>query len=348
MRLGYYLSVIILIILILNQIKINRLKQFFQEMKLSNKIMDSKTLMDRNQAFWHSVRATPVLIPFAGVVMMLLSPSVMAGGFTIGAVTCSPLNALLKMLFRWIHFQLNGTYTGTTFLGQGLRPAGAKGTGVFLTCPPNKATTWGMPSGHSQIAWYTFGFLIGYLFIWRPHQFTTAHKITATILVLIMALVVSFSRVCVDGVHTLGQVIVGGIIGFTLGLVTLLITRVVAQKYWHEQFTNEIDMMAANEKAAEMAQAAAKEAESARLAAEAAKSAAASTNGGKADKEPMLDMKTLKNMAFSKPESQTDMKMQPNMAFSKHQTDKQNKQPSIGYLNANKQSLQQKTKKKQY
>jgi membrane-associated phospholipid phosphatase len=230
-------------------------------------------LLDRQSPFWNSVRATPVLIPFAGVIMMLMSPSVMAGGFTIGAIATSPLNALLKMLFRWMHYQINGDYTGSTFLGQGPRPAGAKGTGVFLNHPLNKGNTWGMPSGHSQLAWYVVGFLIGYLFIWRPYQFTTAHKVVATLAVTLMALVVSFSRVWVDGVHTIGQVLVGGVIGLMLGLVTLLITRVIAQKYWHEQFTTEVDMMASNEKAAEMAQKAAKEAEAAKLAVESAKAA---------------------------------------------------------------------------
>ena len=234
-------------------------------------------LLDRQSPIWNSVRATPVLIPFAGVIMMLMSPSVMAGGFTIGAIVTSPLNALLKMLCRWIHYQINGDYKGTTFLGQGPRPVGAKGTGVFLNYPLNKGNTWGMPSGHSQLAWYVVGFLIGYLFIWRPYQFTTTHKIVATLAVILMALVVSFSRVWVDGVHTVGQVLVGGLIGFVIGLSTLLITRIIAQKYWHEQFTNEIDIMASNDKAAEMAQTAAKESEAARIAAEAAKAA---SNGG--------------------------------------------------------------------
>ena len=231
-------------------------------------------LLDRYSPFWHSVRATPVLIPFAGVVMMLMSPSVMAGGFTIGAIVSSPLNALLKMLFKWLHYQINGTYTGTTFLGQGMRPSGAKGTGCFLENPLKKSTTWGMPSGHSQLAWYTVGFLIGYLFIWRPYQFTIIHKIIATLVVIIAALVVSFSRVWVDGAHTLAQVVVGGIIGFVLGLVTLLITRIIAAKYWNEQFATEIDMMASNEKAAEEAQAAAKAAQIAAEKAEMAKNAA--------------------------------------------------------------------------
>ena len=248
-------------------------------------------LLDRYSPFWHSVRATPVLIPFAGVVMMLLSPSVMAGGFTVGALVTSPLNALLKMIFKWLHFQINGSYKGTTFLGQGMRPPGAKGTGCFLNHPLTKSTTWGMPSGHSQLAWYVVGFLIGYLFIWRPYQFTTAHKIVAILAAIIMAIVVSFSRVWVDGAHTLTQVAVGGIIGFILGLVTLLVTRVIAAKYWNEQFANEVDMMAANEKAAENAQAAAKESEMAAQRAEMAKNAAngITTEPTTSEEEPVVN-----------------------------------------------------------
>lgn len=227
----------------------------------------------RQSAFWNSIRATPVLVPVAGVLMMLLSPSVMAGGFTIGAVASTPINALLKILFKWLHYQINGDYKGTTFLGQGPRPVGAKGSGCFLEFPLKKSTSWGMPSGHSQLAWYVAGFLIGYIFIWRQHLFTTTHKAIACVVVILAALIVSFSRVWVDGVHTPGQVLVGGIIGFILGLITITITRSVAAQYFNESFTNEsIDMMASNEKAAEEAQAAAKEAEDAMAAVSAAKS----------------------------------------------------------------------------
>ena len=232
----------------------------------------------RQSAFWNSVRATPVLVPVAGVLMMLLSPSVMAGGFTIGAIASKPINALLKILFKWLHYQINGDYKGTTFLGQGPRPVGAKGSGCFLEFPLRKSTSWGMPSGHSQLAWYVAGFLIGYIFIWRQHLFTKAHKAIACVVVILAALIVSFSRVWVDNVHTPVQVLVGGIIGFVLGLITLAITRSVATKYFNESFVNEssanesIDMMASNEKAAEEAQDAAKEAEAAMAAVSAAKS----------------------------------------------------------------------------
>jgi membrane-associated phospholipid phosphatase len=228
----------------------------------------------RQSAFWSSVRATPVLVPVAGVLMMLLSPSVMAGGFTIGAIVSTPINMLLKILFKWLHYQINGDYKGTTFLGQGPRPAGAKGSGSFLEFPLTKSKSWGMPSGHSQLAWYVAGFFIGYLFIWRPYLFTTTHKIIATVVVVLAALIVSFSRVWVDGVHTPGQVLVGGLIGFVLGLITLAITRTVATKYWNESFTddNKIDMMANNDNAAEEIQAAAKNVEEAQAAVENAKS----------------------------------------------------------------------------
>ena len=230
----------------------------------------------RQSVFWNSVRATPVLVPVAGVLMILLSPSVMAGGFTIGALASTPINYLLKLLFKWLHYQINGDYKGATFLGQGPRPLGAKGSGCFLEYPLKKATSWGMPSGHSQLAWYVAGFLIGYLLIWRPHSFSVAHKAGSIVAIVLAALIVSFSRVWVDGVHTPGQVLVGGLIGFVLGLITLAITRAVAAKYFNESFANTdatetIDMMASNEKAAEDAQIAAKEAAEAEAAVAAAK-----------------------------------------------------------------------------
>jgi len=246
-------------------------------MKNPIKQLSKTKLLDRHLPLWNTARAAPVLIPFAGIIMLLLNPSVMTIGFTIGAVASSPINALLKIIFKWMHYQTTGSYKGTSFLGQGMRPLGAKGTGVFLNCPLDKATSWGMPSGHSQIVWYLVGFAIGYLFIWRPYQFSNTHKIATTVIVILMALLVSFSRVWVDGVHTLLQVSVGGIIGFILGLSTLLITRFIAKKYYQEQFatdTKEIDLMTTNENVAEEAQIAAKEVESAKLAAEAAKQTA--------------------------------------------------------------------------
>jgi hypothetical protein len=260
----------------------------------------------RQSAFWNSVRATPVLVPVAGVLMILLSPSVMAGGFTIGALSSTPINYLLKLLFKWLHYQINGDYKGATFLGQGSRPLGAKGSGCFLEYPLKKPTSWGMPSGHSQLAWYVAGFLIGYLLIWRPRAFSVAHKAGSIVAIVLAALVVSFSRVWVEGVHTPGQVLVGGLIGFVLGLITLAITRAVANKYFNETFANAnaaetsanadetsanadetsanadetsanadetIDMMASNEKAAEDAQIAAKKAADAKAAIAAFKTA---------------------------------------------------------------------------
>lgn len=216
--------------------------------------------LNKSALIWQTVRATPVLMPFAGIIMMLLNPGAMACGFTSGIFVSAILNVLLKIIFKWLHFKINGTYTGTTLFMQGLRPIGARDTGNFLEYPPIKSTSWGMPSGHSQLAWYFVGFLIGYLFIWLPHQFTITHKIMATFISIVLALIISFSRIYVDHAHTIGQVIVGGVFGFILGLLTLIITRFIAIKYLNEHFTTEIDMMAVNNKSVEDAQNAANDA----------------------------------------------------------------------------------------
>jgi len=276
---------------------------------MTTKYLNKKgqTSVSRHSAFWNSVRATPVIIPVAGVIMMLLSPSVMAGGFTLGAVATTPINALFKMFFKWLHLQINGNLTGTTFLGQGPRPTGAKGSGCFLEFPLKSPTSWGMPSGHSQLAWYVVGFLVGYLLIWRPHAFTTVHKIIAIMFIVLAALVVSFSRVWVEGVHTPAQVIIGGLLGFIIGLITVSLTRHFAKIYFNEQFTGEtIDMMATNEKAAEAAKDAIKKSEEAKLAVLAAKNGnTKNTTSGKIETTKNTTPETTKNTITEKTETTT-------------------------------------------
>lgn len=282
------------------------------------KINLPKHLLNRFLPFWSLVRATPAMIPFAGIVMMILSPSVMAGGLTAGAFISMLLNYVFKFIFKAGHYELTGGYKGLSLLGHGPRPAGAKGTGAFLEHPTLKpGTSWGMPSGHSQLAWYAFGFLVGYVFIWRPYMFSTAHKIVAGLLGLLFAVTVSFSRVWVDGVHTWDQSLVGAFLGFILGLITLVVTRFIARKYWNEQFENEetgdggmdsenggmdsetgamtsetgempgeiIDMAADNEKAAEMAQNAAKEVDNSEQALNASKNEANNLSGKNMNKK---------------------------------------------------------------
>lgn len=250
-----------------------------------------KELLNRFIPFWSAVRATPVLIPFAGVVMMLLSPSVMAGGLTVGAFISLILNHILKFLFKAGHYELTGNYKGMSLLGHGPRPAGSKGTGSFLEYPSLKpGTSWGMPSGHSQLAWYGFGFLVGYLFLWRPYSFTAIHKVVATFIALLFAVVVSFSRVWVEGVHTWDQVLVGGVFGFVIGLATVYITKFIAKKYWNEQFQNEtVDMDAPNEKSVEMAKEAEKAKAESEQALEAAKKAAAKFDIGDSSNTKMTE-----------------------------------------------------------
>jgi membrane-associated phospholipid phosphatase len=91
--------------------------------------------------------------------------------------------------------------------------------------PAKQSRTFGMPSGHSQTAWYLAGFIYTYLYI--HSAITTKIKsnwklihITASItIVTIFATLVSYSRVYIDKVHTIQQVIIGGIIGLVTGLI---------------------------------------------------------------------------------------------------------------------------------
>ena len=136
--------------------------------------------------------------------------------------------AVMKPLYKW---------TGSNelfLLGSGSRPAGA--TGCHFTLDGKKATSFGMPSGHSQIAWTIGTYLICRLI---NKQLMTIHNenenentggITANILnniwmaisivvILVVASYISYSRVYIEGCHTIQQVIIGGIVGVVLGFL---------------------------------------------------------------------------------------------------------------------------------
>ena len=90
-------------------------------------------------------------------------------------------------------------------VGRGKRPEGACGCGLVNDNKPEE--TFGMPSGHSQIAWSVSTYLILKYFLNSPLQ---------TVFLLAIATYISFSRLLI-GCHTTGQVVTGAIIGILCG-----------------------------------------------------------------------------------------------------------------------------------
>ena len=99
------------------------------------------------------------------------------------------------------------------FLGIGKRPNGAKNCGMFKYCPPEIASSYGMPSGHSQNAVFFSTYVILNLI---NSNFIYPTKVYGTVLFTSLALGIMYSRVYFK-CHTVQQVIVGGLIGGVLG-----------------------------------------------------------------------------------------------------------------------------------
>ena len=98
-------------------------------------------------------------------------------------------------------------------IGQGPRPKGAKSCGLFESSKITDVKSFGMPSGHAQMA----GFFTAYSMLKlgednvSPTFFTSVGIILGSCFIFIM-----YSRIH-NKCHTLQQVIAGGIIGLILG-----------------------------------------------------------------------------------------------------------------------------------
>ena len=119
-------------------------------------------------------------------------------------------------------------------LGLGGRPKGASSCSTFLTFNDKLSKTFGMPSGHSQMAWLFASYFI--FQIWDPldyddqinnKRFNDNYsnnnkeivKIIQTVCLILFAVLMSFTRVYVEKCHTLQQVVVGAIFGGGLGFL---------------------------------------------------------------------------------------------------------------------------------
>jgi len=111
-------------------------------------------------------------------------------------------------------------------LGIGKRPANATSCGTYLD--GRISTTYGMPSGHSQIAWsVAIYFLLKMIKKWYNNKKNNKPitilgyiwLILSCIVILGIATYISYSRVYIEGCHSIQQVIIGGIIGSIMGFL---------------------------------------------------------------------------------------------------------------------------------
>lgn len=186
----------------------------------------------RQTQLWSGIRATPFLFFFHAVATAAVYPT--AHNLLYLAAYCVNfvVNSATKMTMKAIYEGLG--VERLPLLGIGKRPPGASNCRTFLTWPDTPAVTYGMPSGHSQNAWFFATFMI--LELWRQYSrssngshsnnvdhgdnLVSRHPALAIVLAVALAgfaSVVSYSRVWVDKCHTLEQVIVGGLLGIALG-----------------------------------------------------------------------------------------------------------------------------------
>ena len=143
------------------------------------------------------------------------------------------LNHILKNLFKIIYNLFN--IKEIPILGRGIRPNGATNCGSFLFYPDKPATSYGMPSGHSQSIWFLVTYLILIikdkkinLFERRINKkYNEVIKYVSIIGLLSLGTLVSYSRVEIEGCHTTEQVILGGLVGASVGYIAYIFKDVV-------------------------------------------------------------------------------------------------------------------------
>jgi membrane-associated phospholipid phosphatase len=181
--------------------------------------------IDRKNLLPTLSRTSPVLFLILLLFNCILSPSY--GAFYLFVIY------VLVVLSNWVikHFMVKPLYklfnkTRLPILGMGTRPSGA--ASCQFTLDNISATSFGMPSGHSQIAWTVATYMIARLINnWKNANkdnkaitsFGYIWLILSCLLVLAGALYISYSRVYIEGCHTFEQVTVGGLLGILCGFL---------------------------------------------------------------------------------------------------------------------------------
>lgn len=167
----------------------------------------------RDSLLWSSIRATPFIYFFYIAMNAFIYSNYNTIYFLLAYSTVFMSNGIFKNISKLIYNYFDVDYIFP--FGQGSRPKGCTNSGTFLKLSNPVAITFGMPSGHSQLAWFFSIYLILSLL---HNEFNSNNKyIYIKIIILIfLALLVSYSRIYIDNCHTLGQVIIGGFIGIIM------------------------------------------------------------------------------------------------------------------------------------
>ena len=200
-------------------------------------------MIGRENVIASAFRAFPDSIKFISFFNFIGNPSPINLFFMILFFTGTLVNFSLKKIISTIYKIFN--VRKIPILGIGHRPKGASSCSTFLTFGNKPSKTFGMPSGHSQMAWiFSSFFIFKILEIFKKNsngdnendknnvndkkiplyhnksdEIKVTIKVIQIILLLLFAIFMSYSRVVIEKCHTSQQVIVGGIFGTIIGLV---------------------------------------------------------------------------------------------------------------------------------
>jgi len=172
-------------------------------------------------------RTSPVIFAIMLLKLCIIQPSFNTFYVFIMYLMVMFSNFFLKnLIFKPIYKLFNSSKL--SFLGLGSRPAGANSCKFTLDKKP--ATSLGMPSGHSQIAGavatYIICKLIYNILNNKYDDKDTIIKVrnyiwfcVSFIFSIVFSIYISYSRVYIEGCHTIQQVIVGAMFGIGCGFL---------------------------------------------------------------------------------------------------------------------------------
>ena len=168
-------------------------------------------------------RTSPVLFFLIIILNCILNPSYESFYLVIVYILECISNYTFKQISELLYNLFNTK--SLPILGIGSRPPNAKSCGFILDS--FIAKSYGMPSGHSQAAWFVCTYLICKIIQNFKNIKNTKNisiidyiwLIVSCSIILAFAIYISYSRVYIEGCHTIQQVIVGGLIGIGLGYI---------------------------------------------------------------------------------------------------------------------------------
>jgi len=188
-----------------------------------------KMLSKRNELIPTVSRSSPFLVLLGAFIYCIVSPSYNSFYLLALVMINSSFNFFMKNAVMKPLYKLSGKRDIFLF-GLGYRPTGATSCSLHLDGKPS--TSFGMPSGHSQMIWMIGTFILCKIIRKLLDKLNSNDNSTALensmfyiwigisiVSILTSMFYVSYSRVYIEGCHTLQQIIMGGFIGAVIGFL---------------------------------------------------------------------------------------------------------------------------------